>query len=174
MAALSVLTIALMALAAGYDEAFLSLHKASQKTVATELADVQLELYRSLPYDRIGLDADQLTTAASDTLYDDDPILAGDFVTDPVTGVQTQLPSGTVNDVSISGCGTTANCLPIQTVTGTDHRSYRIETFVRDRLNNPGTRWYERVVTVIVQDGSSSGDPEVVRLTSAYDRTTSS
>jgi prepilin-type N-terminal cleavage/methylation domain-containing protein len=171
LAAMAVLTIALLALAAGYDEAFLSLHRASQKTVAAQLADSQMELYRTLPYDSIGLDATAASNAAADATYDDDPILAGDWVTDPVTGVQTQLPSGTVNDVTLSGCGAAANCQPIQTVTGTDSRSYRIETFVRDRLNNPGTRWYERVVTVIVQDAGSAGDPEILRLTSAFDRT---
>jgi prepilin-type N-terminal cleavage/methylation domain-containing protein len=179
MAALVVLTIALLALAAGYDEAFLSLHEASQKTVAAELADRQMELYRALPYTSIGLDA--TTTAAVgtvgdpayDALYADDALLAGDFVTDQETGVTSQLPSGTVNDVTISGCGSAANCLPIQTVTGTDNRSYRIETFVRDRTdpaNNTGIRWTERVVTVIVQDAGTAGDPELLRLTSAFDR----
>jgi prepilin-type N-terminal cleavage/methylation domain-containing protein len=171
MAALVVLTVALLALAAGYDEAFVSLHKASQKTVAAQLADRQLELYRALPYDSVGLDPTATAAAAADSLYDDDPILAGDWVTDPVTGVQTQQPSGTVNDVTFAACGSTANCLPIQTVTGTDQRSYRIETFVRDRLNNTGTRWYERVVTVIVQDAGAAGDPEILRTTTAFDRT---
>lgn len=171
MAALVVLTIALLALAAGYDEAFVSLHQASQKTVAADLADRQIELYRALPYDSVGLDPTATSAAASDTLYAGDAILAGDWVTDPVTGVQTQQPSGTVNDVTFAACGSTANCLPIQTVTGSDKRSYRIETFVRDRLNNTGTRWYERVVTVIVQDASVAADPEILRMTTAFDRT---
>ncbi|HVV59497.1 MAG TPA: hypothetical protein VHC45_14145 [Gaiellaceae bacterium] len=179
MAALVVLTIALLGLAAGYDEAFMSLHKASQKTVAAELADKQLELYSALPYDSIGLDATTTAdvgtvgNAAYDPLYAEDPLLAGDFVTDQQTGVTTQLPSGTVNDVTISGCGSAPHCLPIQTVTGTDRRSYRIETFVRDRTdpeNNTGIRWTERVVTVVVQDADTAGDPELLRLTSAFDR----
>lgn len=178
MAALVVLTIALLALAAGYDEAFISLHKASQKTVAAELADKQLELYRALPYDSIGLDATATADVGTvgnadyDALYANDPILAGDFVTDQQTGVTTQLPSGTVNDVT-GTCGTAPNCLPIQTVTGTDGRSYRIETFIRDRTdpaNNTGIRWTERVVTVILQDAETAGDPELLRITSAFDR----
>lgn len=170
MVAVTILTVALLAIAAGYDQAFLSLHRASQESVAAQLADRQLELYRALPYASIGLD--QATTSTlTDSLYANDPILAGDWVTDPVTGVQTQQPSGTVNDVTIAGCGAAANCLPVQTVTGSDHRSYRIETFVRDRLNNTGTRWYERVVTVLVQDAGTAGDPEILRLTSAFDRT---
>lgn len=172
MVAVTVLTIALLALAAGYDQAFLSLHRASQKTVAANLADRQMELYRSLPYASIGLDA-ATTAAVTDTGYVDDPILAGDFVTDPTTGVVTQLPSGTVNDVTISGCGAAASCLPIQQpVVGSDGRSYRLETFIRDRPNSTGIRWVERVVTVIVQDASVSTYPEILRLTSAFDRTT--
>lgn len=179
MAALVVLTIALLALAAGYDQAFLSLHRASQKTVAAELADKQLELYRALPYASIGLDATTTTNvgtvgnAAYDSRYTNDPILAGDYVTDQQTGITSQLPSGTVNDVAVSGCGSTPNCLPIQSVTGTDKRSYRIETFVRDRTdpaNNTGIRWTERVVTVVVQDAGTAGDPEILRITSAFDR----
>jgi prepilin-type N-terminal cleavage/methylation domain-containing protein len=179
MAAVAILTIALLALAAGYDQAFLSLHRASQKSVASELADQQMELYRSLPYASIGLDTTTTTSVgtvgdpAYDAQYATDPILAGDIVTDPVTGAQTQLPSGTVNEVTIDGCGTAPQCLPIQTVTGSDRRSYRIETFVRDRPNNTGIRWVERVVTVIVQDASLSSHPEILRLTSAFDRTTS-
>lgn len=179
MAALVVLTIALLALAAGYDEAFVSLHRSSQKTIAAQLADRQLELYRALPYGSIGLDATTTANvgtvgnAAYDALYAGDPILAGDFVTDQQTGVTSQLPSGTVNDVVRSGCGSTPSCLPIQTVAGSDGRSYRIETFVRDRTdpaNNTGIRWTERVVTVIVQDPSVAGDPEILRITSAFDR----
>lgn len=178
LVALTILTVALLALAAGYDQAFLSLHRAAQKSVAVELADRQMELYRSLPYASIGLDSTRTAAVGDaaqptyDALYATDPILAGDTVTDPSTGVQSQLPSGTVNDVTFS-CGSAAQCLPVQPVTGSDGRSYRIESFVRDRPNSTGIRWVERVVTVIVRDAAASGTPELVQLTSAFDRTTS-
>jgi Tfp pilus assembly protein PilV len=174
--AMVVLAIALLALMAGYDSAFVSLHKAASKATAAKLANSQLELYSAVPFDSIGLD--QATTdavgdssnGAYDSLYTTNDLLAGDWVTDPVTGVQTQEPSGTVNDVEISGCGSTPDCLPVQTVTGPDGHSYRIETYIRDRANSPGIRWTERVVTVVVQDAGTAGDPEIVRMTTAFDR----
>ena len=168
MVAVTVMTIALLALAAGYDSAFVSLHRSSQKTVANALADRQLDLYRAVPFGSIGLDA--TATSSADSLYSSNSILDGDWVTDPVTGVQTQDPSGVVNDVTISGCGSTANCLPVQTITGSDGRSYRVESFVRDQANSTGIRWTERVVWVVVRDAAASGKPEILRLSTAFDR----
>jgi len=159
MVAVTILTIALLALAAGYDSAFVSLHKSSQKTVANELADRQLDLYRALPFASIGLD--ETATTGADALYSTNSIL------DPV---QTGDPSGVANDVTITGCGTTPNCLPVQTVTGSDGRQYRMETFIRDRDNLTAIRWTERVVWVVVRDAAASGEPEILRLSTAFDR----
>lgn len=160
MAALVVLTIALLALAAGYDEAFLSLHRSSQKTVAAQLANQQLELYRALPYASIGLDEATLAAVtSSDSTYAADHASIG--AADPV---------GTA-DTTIAGCGTAPNCLPIRTVVGSDHRDYRIETFIRDAPETvTGVSWSERLITVIVQDADTAGLPELLRLTTGFDR----
>ncbi len=176
IAAVFVITIALLALMAGYDSAFVSLHNAQRKTTAATLADAQLELYRARPYASIGLDATTTanigdsTNASYDALYTTNPILAGDFVTDPITGVVTQNPSGTVNDVAIAGCGASAACSPVQTVSGPDHHPYRVETFIRDRPGATGISWTERVVWVIVRDAGLSTKPELVRESTAFDR----
>src|SRR5215813_2252056 len=53
LAAMTVLSIALLALLAGYGSAFVSLRLASQKTTASQLAASQMELYRALPYGNI-------------------------------------------------------------------------------------------------------------------------
>jgi type II secretory pathway pseudopilin PulG len=176
-AAMAILSIALMALMAGYDSAFISLHKSSQKATAATLANQQLELYRSLTYTSIGLDktttdnVGDANNAAYDALYATDPLLDGDVVPDPSDPSGTiTLPSGTVNEVEVAGCGTTANCLPIQTVTGPDNRSYRIETFIRDRPNNTAITWPERVITVIIQDAGVSTFPELMRVETAFDQ----
>ena len=111
MAAMVVLSIALLALLAGYGSAVVSLRSSAEKTTASALADAQMERYRALPYTSIGLDetttdaVGNSSNGAYDSLYVTNPILAGDIVIDPVTGNQSQLPSGTVNDVTISGCG---------------------------------------------------------------------
>ena|SRR5579871_4122416 len=179
VAAMTVLAIALLSLLAGYGSAVLSLRASATKTSATELANAQLELYRALPYASIGLDAATVAAIGDDTnqsydsLYDTNAALAGQWVTDPSTGQQTQLPSGTVNDVVISGCGSSANCLPVQVVTGSDHHSYRIETYVRDEQNpyaTTGITWTERIVTVVVRDAQATGEPELAQLESAFDR----
>lgn len=178
LAAMTVLAIALLALLAGFGSAVVSLRASSLKTTASALADGQMELYRSLPYASVGLDSVTVaaigdsTNAAYNATYATNPVLDGLYTTDPVTGAQTQLPSGTVNDVQIVGCGSAPQCLPVQTVTGPDHRTYRVDTYIRD-LDDPAystaISWSERVVTVIVRNASLSGMPEILRLTSAID-----
>jgi type II secretory pathway pseudopilin PulG len=163
LAAMIVLSIALMALMAGYDSAFLSLHKSAQKTIASTLANQQLELYNALSYSKIGLDATTLAGIQSPGGSYDATYVADEASLD-----------NTANDadVTIVGCGSTANCLPIQTVTGTDGRAYRLETFVRDITNTSVSNisWTTREVTVIVRDPSATGSPEILRLTTAFDR----
>jgi type II secretory pathway pseudopilin PulG len=178
---MAIFAIAVLGIMAGYDSAFVSLHRAGSQAAATKLANKQLERYSALPFSQIALD--QATTQAVgdstspsyDALYADDDLLAGDWTTD-ASGNRVQLPSGTVNDVTIAGCGSAPSCLPIQTVTGTDGHQYRIETFIRDRTasdgqpNQTGISWSERDVTVVVRDAQAAGLPELVRLSSAFDR----
>ena len=79
LAAMVILSIALLALLAGYGSAFTSLRLASQKTTATQLANSQMELYRALPYGSIGLDATttgdigDVTSPNYNALYSLDP-----------------------------------------------------------------------------------------------------
>ena len=177
IAAIAVLTIALMALLAGYGSAFTSMRLASQKTTASQLASSQLELYRALPYQNIGLDSDTVSDIGDDTsgnyneLYSDDVALIGVVDTSGV-----QAPSGTVNDVAIDSCSTVAPaaaCEPVQTVTGHDGHSYEIESFVVDTQavsTTTGVSWTERIVTIVVRNAEASGDPELLRIASAFDR----
>ena len=175
LAAMAVLSIALLALLAGYGSAVSSLRATSLSSTASGLADGQMELYRALPYASIGLDAATTTaigdssSGSYDSLYATNPLLDGAFVTDPVTGVVSQLPSGTVNDFTIADCGATPQCLPVQTVTGNDGNPYRIETFIVDEPT-ASIGWYERVVTVVVRDANVSGMPVLAQLSSGFDR----
>ena len=153
-----VLTVALLALMASYDEAFVSLHKSARTSSAATLAETQLELYGALPYASIGLSSSKLTTAkASDAYYSTDEA--------------TLTPTGT--DVTNASCDTTsAQCLPVQaSVKGSDGKNYRVETFVRDvtQTLTVGTTT-ERVVTVIVRDPNASGTPSVYTVTAAFDQ----
>jgi len=84
LAAMFILTIALLALMAGYSSAFVSLHSASNKSTAATLADNQLELYSSLPYDSVGLDQATLqTTQTGDSLYVADEAGLNSTLADP-------------------------------------------------------------------------------------------
>jgi competence protein ComGC len=161
-AAIMVLTIALLVLVAGYDSAAVSLQKASQKTTAASLAEGQIELYDSLPYASIGLDQTTLRGIqnSSGGSYD------ARYVSDEA-GLSDA--ANMTDDAEILNCGTTPQCLPVQIVTGPDHKSYRIETFVRDIQNNVSIGWQVREVTVIVQDASVSSHPEILRETTAFD-----
>ena len=154
-----VLTIALLALAAGYDTAAISVHNASKKTVAAKLASAQIELYQSLKYTDIGLDQTTLSDVQRGASYD------ATYVGDEAA----LTPTGT--DRTISGCGSSAQCLPIQNVTCPENHPYRIETFVRDVTNAGATGgWTERVVTVIVRDRGVTGNPELTRQTAGFDK----
>ncbi|TMM15139.1 MAG: hypothetical protein E6F98_02615 [Actinobacteria bacterium] len=153
-----VLTVALLALMAAYDEAFVSLHKSARTSSAATLAETQLELYGALPFASIGLSSTKLTAAASDTYYGTDEAALS--------------PTGT--DVTNPSCDTTsAQCLPVQaSVKGSDGKNYRIETFVRDVTQTVTSGWTtpERVVTVVVRDPNTSGTPEVYTVTAAFDQ----
>jgi len=153
LAAMVVLSIAVLALMAAYDQAFFSLHTSAKTSSAALVGNNQLELYGSLPYASVGLDQSTLASVkASDTVYASD---------------ESSLSGATGTDVTISGCGASPQCLPVQTVSGSDNKSYRLETFVRDVTASGLT---ERVVTVIVRAASISGSPQIVTLSTAFDQ----
>jgi Tfp pilus assembly protein PilE len=153
--AMVVITVAVLALMASYDQAFVSMHKSARTTAAATLAETQLELYGALPYASIGLSSSLVTTAkASDAFYATDE--AG------------LTPSGTT-EVTNGSCTTAlAQCMPVQaSLTGSDGKTYRLETFIRDLASGSTT---ERVVAVIVRDPNTSGTPKVYSVTAAFDQ----
>ena len=151
-----ILSVAVLALMGGYDSAFVSLHKAAQKSSAATLAATQLELYSAIPYASIGLDSTTFASRkASDSVY------AGD---EKAVAAAQSSPT----DVTIASCGTSAQCSPVQTLTGSDHHTYKVETFVHDVVST-GT-WKERVVTVIVRDPSTTGTPILAQSTAGFDK----
>lgn len=154
MVAIVLITVALLALMAAYDGAFASLHSSGQTSSAGLLAENQLELYASLPYSSIGLDTTTLSTVkGADANYSTD---------------EAALP-GSGSDVTITGCGTSAQCSPVQTLTGSDHHAYKVETFIRALTNPSETSWTEKVITVIVRDETQTGTPVVFKEQTASD-----
>lgn len=152
-----VLTIALLALSGAYSLGWFAIGASAKTSAAGLLGNNQLELYSALPYSSIGLDASTLATVkATDTTYSTD---------------ETALPGGANGDRTISGCGSSPQCLPVQTLTGADHKSYKLETFIRDLSDNTTmTSRTERVVTVVVRNMSATGSPIVLTMQTAFDQ----
>ena len=158
--AVVVITVALLAIAAAFETGVISIRAAANRTVAAKLANAQVERYAALAYTSIGLDATTFTntTISGHQLYD------STYVSD-----ETALNAATSGtDATISGCGSAAQCLPVQTVTGTDNKNYKLETFIRDVVSFGA--WTERIVTVIVRNPNVSGTPEIYRLTAGFDK----
>lgn len=157
IAAMLMLTVALLALVGAYSLGFFAIGSSAKTSAAGLLANNQLELYTSLPYNSIGLDAATLTSVKStDATYSTD---------------ESALPvSGT--DVTISGCGSSAQCLPVQTLTGPDNKSYKLETFIRlssATARSDSVSRSEKIVTVVVRAASVSGTPVVATFQTAFD-----
>jgi Tfp pilus assembly protein PilV len=156
--AMVILSVALLALIGAYSLGYFAIGSAGSTASTGLLANNQLELYSSLPYDSIGLDATTLTSVQAN-----DPTYSSDESALPVSGT----------DVTISGCGSSPECSPVQTVTGSDKKTYKIETFIR-LLPNPNVAGRnEKVVTVVVRNVSAPGSPKVATLQTGFDFGTS-
>lgn len=170
---MSVLSIGLLALVAGYGSAFTSFRQASAKTNATEIAATELELYRSVPYAQLGLDSSLLATAeASDATYiSDHSSLDDPNALSPGTDV-TQNPCTALTGPFGSSSGTVSTCLPTQTISDNSGHSYRVETFIRDVQDSKSysNSWTERIVTVIIRDPNATGTPVLLETATAFDR----
>jgi type II secretory pathway pseudopilin PulG len=163
-----VISIALLALGAAFDAAFLSLHQSARTAAGANLGEQQLEMYAAIPYASLGLDTTTLATVkANDTTY----------VSDEATLNQGVSPTPT--DVTLT-CGTTSHCMPVQCTpaatctypvtlaedpTGSDNRHYKVETFIRSVTQTTT----EIMVTVIVRDPNQTGSPIVYQASTAFD-----
>ena len=157
IAAMLVLSIALLALFGAYSMGYFAIASSAKTSAAGLLANNQLELYSSLSYGSIGLDATTLTSVKSS-----DPTYSTD---------EAALPGGASGDRTISGCGSSPQCMPVQTLTGADNKSYKVETFIRDIADNPSISGRpERNVTVVVRNLSVSGSPIVLTMQTAFDQ----
>lgn len=128
--AMTVLSVAIMAIVAGFTSGTTALIRAARVGTGSTLADKQMELYRGLAYDSI-----KLGVWVPDSTYSGDEAYALLQVTDPL-------------------CMTAPQCSPSQTVTGPDNRAYRIDTYIVPwEPSGPGGDAREvKKVTVVVRD----------------------
>jgi prepilin-type N-terminal cleavage/methylation domain-containing protein len=118
--AMIVLTVGILALVAAYTSGFVALNRATRVSSAQLLADSQMERFRALTYNSIQLNTTCGASCSEDSTYTTDPVYS--------------------STAQITGCSTTdSTCLPTQTKTGPDGRSYRLDTYVKYSCPTSGT-----------------------------------
>jgi len=153
LAAMVVLAVGILALFAMFESGVRQLTRASTVTTAGALADKEMEGYRAIKYASIGL-PDSLVLAAG-APYSSDAAYSADAAT----------------RVDLVACGT-APCTtkePVQTLTGADGRSYRVDTYVTWQTVGAGRA--VKLVTIVVRDGTDTSKVWA-RAASAFDRST--
>jgi type II secretory pathway pseudopilin PulG len=152
--ALTILTVAIASLMTVFTASALSLRRAGQKGTALVLADTQMELYRTKGFTNVRIDGTLIpTTGTYVTAHTSDSTIP------PSTG---QALAGQNGDDTCSTTNEPSDCLPVQTVTGPDKRTYRVDTYV-NYVNNdstlsirtPASGLTLKRVTVVVRDGST-------------------
>jgi Tfp pilus assembly protein PilV len=153
LAAMVVLMVGILALFAMFESGIRHLSRTSTITTAGALADREMEGYRAIRYASIGL-PDSLVTGAAAPYSSDAAYQAS-----------------SANRVILSACGAApcTNDVPVQTLTGADGRSYRVDTYITWQTVAAGRQ--VKLVTIVVRDAAT---PTKVwaRAASAFDRST--
>ncbi len=156
--AMVMLNIGILAIVAAFNSGMVALNRASKISTASALADSQMELYRAITYNSIGLDSTALGSV--DNTYKCDSAL----------GVS--CPNSTSAEVTGS-CSASVfpnQCNPSQPVTGADHKNYRVDTYIV--LTTPTNGRALKAVTVVVRDGTTLNARPYARTTSTFDAST--
>jgi type II secretory pathway pseudopilin PulG len=110
--AMMVLSVGILALVAAYSSGYVALNRATRVSSATLVANSQMERFRALQYSAI-----QLNTGCGASCTED-----ATFTGDTAYNSAAQ----------VTGCSSTteSTCLPTQTKTGPDGKSYRLDTYI--------------------------------------------
>jgi type II secretory pathway pseudopilin PulG len=152
--ALMVLNVGIFAVMSAFNSGALALRRASTVATASTLADEQMELYRSLTYPNIVL----VAPTTPDAAYTSDSQYGGQVP--PAAACPAGIPPGA--------------CQPIQTVSGPDHRQYRIDTYLHQNAQSTGPYNVRpvKVVAVVVRDAALPSLPALLRTSSTFDQST--
>jgi prepilin-type N-terminal cleavage/methylation domain-containing protein len=155
--AMTVLSIGILALFAMFESGIRSVTRASTVTTAAALADREMEGYRAIKYSNIGLPDDLVTAAAAST---------------PPYGTDAAYTSVTGNRVALAACGTSpcTSKTPVQTLTGADGKSYRVDTYITWQAVGAGRQ--VKLVTIVVRDAANPTGQSWARTASAFDEST--
>jgi type II secretory pathway pseudopilin PulG len=148
--ALVMLNVGIFALVASFNAGTLAMQRASQASTAATLAEKRMELFRAQLYTNVVLDTASTTTASGNSVYAADAAYSPTQVTQTCT---TPLPT---------------TCNAMQTVTGPDGFSYRIDVYIVE-YSPPGGRATKRV-SVVVRNGGATRT--LARVVSSFDEAT--
>jgi type II secretory pathway pseudopilin PulG len=146
--ALMILNVALLAIVGAFTASAVSLARASRVSTATALANSHLELFRSLDYDEIELNTNDVNTATDATYRSE-------------AGWSTQVTDSTCAVASPWWCDASREA------PGADGRQYRIDTYVQTQTATGG-RPVKRV-TVVIRDPQALSARPFARVASTFD-----
>jgi prepilin-type N-terminal cleavage/methylation domain-containing protein len=170
--AMTIMSVGLMAILATFASSAISVNRAGHANAAAVLADAQIEAYRVMTYDDIGLDT--AAFAGLDATYKNDSACYDSATATDCTQAGSPAakkligPTYTNTCATINGWYTTTNpCTPSRTVSSTttpaspDGHSYRIDTYIAllPAVTASGSIPAQRVrkqVEVVVRDTATS------------------
>lgn len=153
LVAMVVLNIGVLALLAAFISGWTSVRRASRIATASTLADTQMELYRGLTYGAIALDP---STIPASVPYTTDSAYSGSQVTATCSGAVSSHPE----------------CSASRTVTGPDHGTYEIDTYIV--YFTPTSGRAVKLVTIAVRDTRNLSGRALARTSSSFDQSTGS
>jgi Tfp pilus assembly protein PilV len=150
---MTMLNVGLLALMAAFVSGVTATKRTGRVASASTLADTQIELYRALTYSAITLDIGSVPVAAP---YTTDSAYSASMVTGTCSG-----------DVS-----TNPQCNASRSVTGPDHGTYRVDTYIVPITPVNGRT--AKQVTVVVRDSQNLTGPPLARRSTIFDESTGS
>jgi type II secretory pathway pseudopilin PulG len=151
LVAIIILNIGLLALLATFISGSTAIRRASRISTASTLADTQMELYRALTYNAIALDPTSIPGTAP---YTTDSAYNATQVTATCSGAVASNPQ----------------CNASRTVTGPDHGTYRVDTYVV--YTTPTSGRAVKLVTIVVRDTKNLSGRPWTRSSSSFDQST--
>ena len=151
LAAMVVLAIGIMALFAMFSSSSTQMRRAAITSTAAALADSQMERFRAVRFETIGLAEEDVT--AADTVYTNE----SDGAYQPISSPANQVDSTVV----VAKCPAVpcTETLPTEQVTGADGRPYRVDTYItwKPITNQAGVTGRDvKLVTIVVREVSTN------------------
>jgi Tfp pilus assembly protein PilV len=155
--AMTILVVGVFAVFGLFSSGVITLRRASTVATTSSLADAQLENFRAVRFETIGLTSAAVSGAGA-TYQGDAAYLA------PGTNLVNQAVTLTSSTYS-----------PTQTLTAPDGRSYRVDTYITWQATSSGsgttTGRNVKLVTIVVRD-TTTPTKVWARVASAFDQTT--